>query len=972
MSKIPSEVIGLVDRFKRSRATFESTIYLEASVRQEFIDPFFRSLGWDVGNQNGWADQNKDVVVEPYLDIDGSHKAPDYGFRVGPQIQFFVEAKRPGIVLRTDLASAKQIRTYGWNAGLPVCGLTNFGEFAVFDTTVKPSPSDSASTARVKYINFLEYEDSWDWIESLFGRDSVWRGSLQDFKKNQPTRQGSEPVDVAILGVIEKWRQKLANEISRKNNRLSVSQLNEVVQLTIDRILFLRICEDRDIQPFGDLRGAARAHDIYGELLLLFRRADARYNSGMFHFSNEPARPSHVDDLTPNLSVGNDVLADLIDDLYPPNSPFNFRFIGVEVLGNVYEQFLGKVIRLAANGKIVIEEKPEIKKAGGVVYTPQSVVKYICAATVSASVLEKSAGSVSGRLGGKRAHPLRIIDPACGSGSFLLTVYQELLNWYLQKYCEAPEENMRGRTPVLRPTGEKKWELTTSERKRILLDHIFGVDIDSQAVEVTKLSLLLKCLEGESDTTINQQLTFLHERALPDLENNIRCGNSLIGTDFVLTDPRVTLDRERMSKINMFDWQVEFPSVFQGENPGFDVVLGNPPYVLLQDEFRDDLQLNYFRSHYKVAEYKLDLYHLFLEKSMKLARTGGWMSMITPSNYLANNHLEQLRRLLLQETEVKSLTVIDGSIFPKRSVDCAIILARTKGKTTENVDMLHATASIFGNLEVTSRGSIDPVRVLATKGSLFTGTASSEVNSAFAVMERHGITVGDIARVHFGKQLRNRKIFPKDVVENVPSYDAVPEGYMPCYTGKNVTKWSVEWSGLALFDNEIARMGGCWDASIQNATDKLITRQIGAHPIWGIDVRGFQCLNTVFMVALKDSSYQPLFLLGLLNSSPLRAYWIDRFYDQRATFPKVKGTYLKRLPLPSDVDLKVQNEVIALTSELIRLTSLKLDSDAIVRRQLERGIAGHEDALDKLVGALFGLDEIQISLLSNIGIKTDT
>jgi hypothetical protein len=517
----------------------------------------------------------------------------------------------------------------------------------------------------------------------------------------------------------------------------------------------------------------------------------------------------------------------------------------------------------------------------------------------------------------------------------------------------------------LRSLGTNKWELSAGERKRILLDHIFGVDIDAQAVEVTKLSLLLKCLEGESDTTINQQLTFLQERALPDLENNIRCGNSLIATDFTVFDPEVTSDLSRLAEINMFDWRTEFPVAFVGDDPGFDVVLGNPPYVLLQDEFRDDFQLAYFRDRFKVAAFKLDLYHLFLEQSLKLTRAGGWISMITPSNYLTNNHLAQLRRMLIEESDIKSLTVIDGSVFPTRSVDCAIIAARAKSRTSEAIEMLHAQSTPFGTMQVTTYGSIDPTRILATEDCLFTGTASNEANVAFEIMENHRITLGSVARVHFGKQLRNRKLFQDDVKDGFKSIGELSPGYVPCYTGRNVNRWSVEWSGIALFDNEVARMGGCWDASIQNAKDKLITRQIGRYPEWGIDVRGYQCLNTVFMVDVRSEDCDPHFLLGVLNSSPLRAYWLNRFFDQRTSFPKIKGSYLKKLPLPRVPSPEAQTQIAQVVKELVRLAEVRSELAGEDRQRVERGITGQEILLNQLIGSLYGLSNHQVELLSS-------
>ncbi len=955
----PAEVLDLVAHYRRNRATFESDAYLEASARQEFVDPFFRSLGWDVGNRLGWADQNKEVVVEPYVNIDGHNKAPDYAFRVGPQPKFFAEAKRPSIVLRTDPVPARQIRGYGWNAGMPVCILTNFGEFVVYDTSVKPSSSDRVTTARVAHISFDEYDERWEWIESIFGRTAVWKGSLEEFAKAQPTRRGSQPVDAAILAEIEKWREALARELARRNSGLSKDELNAAVQSTIDRVMFLRICEDRNVQPYGELRSAASTKDVYGELLRMFRRADDRYNSGLFHFRAEHGRVSAPDMLTPQLTIGNRVLADLLFDLYPPLSPFDFRFIGVEVLGQVYEEFLGKVIRLDASRRVIVEEKPEVKKAHGVVYTPESVVRYIIGQSLEKALAGTTLGILSGRLGGRKAHPLRVLDPACGSGSFLIAVYQTLLDWYYAEYTKNPSEHVKGRNPALRPVGQDAWQLTTTERKRILLDHVFGVDIDPQAVEVTKLSLLLKCLEGETDTTIHQQMTFLQERALPDLDNNIKCGNSLIGIDYAEVEPTVTADPTRLAKVNMFDWGSEFPSVFAGPEPGFDVVLGNPPYVLLQDEFRDDLQLDYFRKHYSVAAYKLDTYHLFLERSLQVVHEEGWLSMITPSNWLTNNYLVGLRSLLLDSSCLESVTVLDRGVFPKRSVDCAVLATRAQGRTEKPLAMLHAVPAPHQSLAIVAEKSVDPARVRSDAHLLFTGTAEPKLALALDALEMSGLVLGDIARVHFGKQLRDRRLYPRDVLTSVGPEDVLPVGYVRCLTGGDVGRWSTNWSGLALLDSEEARRGGCWDPDIQNARDKLITRQVGRFPVWGMDALGYQCLNTVFMVLPTDSRYSAMFLLGVLNAAPLQAYWLDHFYDQRNTFPKIKGTYLKKLPLPAPPTTDELDGVVRTATELVRLTEAIGESSGDERQRLLRGAASQEVVLDRLVADLYGLGERQ-------------
>jgi len=231
------------------------------------------------------------------------------------------------------------------------------------------------------------------------------------------------------------------------------------------------------------------------------------------------------------------VLKDILKHLYYPDSPYEFSVLPADILGQVYEQFLGKVIRLTPAHHAVVEDKPEVRKAGGVYYTPTYIVDYIVKQTVGKLVEGKKPGP-RGAVG-----KLKILDPACGSGSFLLGAYQYLLDWHRDEYVkDHPKKWATGKNPRLYQSSGGDWRLTTDERKRILLNNIYGVDIDSQAVETTKLSLLLKVLEGEDEQTITQQLASFTQRALPDLANNIKCGNSLIGPDFY--------DGEQMSLFN--------------------------------------------------------------------------------------------------------------------------------------------------------------------------------------------------------------------------------------------------------------------------------------------------------------------------------------------------------------------------------------------------------------------------------------
>ena len=428
---IPSQVIELVERFERNLEAYKSGQYNETQVRREFIDPFFMALGWDVDNRQGYAEAYKDVVHEDSIKIDLSTKAPDYCFRVGGARKFFLEAKKPSVDIKGDIHPAYQLRRYAWSARLPLSILTDFEEFAVYDCRVKPAHTDSAATARVLYITFREYAERWDELYALYSREAVLKGSFDRYADSTDRKKGTAGVDEAFLREIESWREALARNIALRNPSLSTRELNFAVQRTIDRVIFLRICEDRGIEPYGQLLQLPNGPRVYPRLVELFRRADARYNSGIFHFENEKDQSEEPDLLTPSLSVDDAPLKDIIKSLYYPESPYEFSVLPAEILGQVYEQFLGKVIRLTAGHRAQVEDKPEVKKAGGVFYTPSYIVDYIVEHTLGALLEGKTIDQARGTRGGA---PLRVLDPACGSGSFLIVAYQRLLDWYRERY----------------------------------------------------------------------------------------------------------------------------------------------------------------------------------------------------------------------------------------------------------------------------------------------------------------------------------------------------------------------------------------------------------------------------------------------------------------------------------------------------------------------------------------------------------
>ena len=974
MGTCPDTIRRLIDRFDEQADRIRSPDYNETLIRVDFINPLMRELGWDIDNTQGFAEQYREVVHEDRVKVAGQTKAPDYSFRIGGQRKFFLEAKKPAVDIKRNWEPAYQLRRYAWSAKLPVSLLTDFEELAIYDGRVRPKYLDKASTARREFIHYHDYPDRWDFIQGTFSKDAVLRGHFDRYCGTQKGR-GAQEFDQAFLTEIEEWRTALAVSLAKKNPQLDQPALNFAVQRIIDRIIFLRIAEDRGTETIGQLQALVSGDHTYERLGELFRRADERYNSGLFHFQKEKDRDEAPDTLTPALVVEDKTLKGIIKQLYYPQSPYEFTVVSADILGSIYERFLGKVITLTAGHQAKVEDKPEVRKAGGVYYTPACIVDYIVKNTVG-KLLE-------GKLP-KEAAKLKVLDPACGSGSFLIGAYQFLLDWYLQQYTAQgsnPASLASGKRPLLRattslplPLGEGRGEgsppiayaLTITERKRILLDHIHGVDLDSQAVEVTKLNLLLKCLEGETAETLGFQQRLFRERALPDLGRNILCGNSLIGTDIIGTEAWQKMTDDERARINPFDYERAFPQAFKSKTPGFDAVIGNPPYVLLQDDFRVDAMLAYLRKRYSAATYKLDTYHLFMDRATHLTSNSGAWGFITPSNYLTNNHLDALRRLLLRAGSLE-VDAISGAVFERISVDTAITIQRRSDSDGRRSLVLASSVTDGGSLTRRVTKMIAAEDIEASSHALYTGASSKADKALLDRMADRSVLLGDIAHVNFGKQLRDRKQHTRDVIE-CDSRASVPRTHRACYTGRDVNRYHVAWNGLACLDSEEARRGGCWDKSKHGGEKKLLTRQIGRHPVFAMDEESLDCLNTIFMVNITLPSYSPEYVLGCLNSAPLRFYWLARFIDQRDTFPKVKGTYLKLLPIAklSGDNKSLGNLLAEAVRRIITLHKrLATEQHPQRREQIQREIEATDRRIDALVYELYGLTEAEIRIVED-------
>ena len=329
------EIERLVERFARNLDAYKRADYKEAHVRVEFIDPLFEVLGWDVRNVQGYAEQYKDVVYEDAIKVGGATRAPDYCFRIGGVRKFFLEAKKPSVWVKGDVGPAYQLRRYAWSAKLPLSILTDFEEFAVYDCRQRPKPVDKSSTGRVMYLTFDQYPDRFDDIYGVFAKESVLQGSFDRYVQDTRRKRGTSEVDAEFLREIEGWRDALAHNIALRNAALSVHELNYAVQRTIDRIIFLRMCEDRSIEEYGRLLALTSGPHIYARLGELYRQADERYDSDLFDFQ--------ADALSKSLTVDDKVLKPILAGLYYPQSPYEFSVLPAEILGVISRVIMYRV-----------------------------------------------------------------------------------------------------------------------------------------------------------------------------------------------------------------------------------------------------------------------------------------------------------------------------------------------------------------------------------------------------------------------------------------------------------------------------------------------------------------------------------------------------------------------------------------------------------------------------------------------------
>ncbi|ANN64083.1 methyltransferase [Brachyspira hyodysenteriae] len=997
--EVYKKVEELVIKFRNNKDQYTNKNYNETETRRDFLDPFFEAFGWDVSNRAGKSQTYRDVIHEDKVKVGKETKAPDYAFRIGGNRVFFVEAKKPGVNLKEDSLPAFQLRRYGWSAKLGISFLTDFEELAVYDCTRKPNVNDKASTARIEYIHFEDYLNRFDFLYEILNKERIEQGSLEKYIAGTSNKKGTESVDIDFLNSLDSLRTKLASNIAKLNKNLSVRDLNYAVQQIIDRIIFLRAAEDRGIEEYGDLKKTCENKDesFYGNLLKIFEKADGRYNSGLFDFSK--------DSISSSIEIDNKVIKEIINELYYPLSPYEFSVISVEIIGNAYEQFLGKTITIGKNHSAKIELKPEVRKAGGVYYTPEYIVDYIVANTVGEAIKGKKPEEIAN---------IKILDPACGSGSFLLGAYKYLLNYHIEYYNKIKDRaKFKGsKEDVIKENGD----LTIWIKKQILRNNIFGVDIDSNAVEVTKLSLLMKCLEGESPASIQNNQDLFNERALPSLEDNIKCGNSLIGNDFY--ESHLDLDDDTLYKINCFDWNSKFRDIMKAG--GFDVVIGNPPYVKIQTMAESSpLTVDALKQTYKSANSgNIDIYLCFVEKAFQLLKPTGEMGYILPHKFFKVDMGENLREIISNRKALKKVVYFgENQIFNNATTyTCLLFLSNEEQndfkllRFDENVDikekLFESTFETFpisiitkDNWNFYDNDTLSIIEKLKnykivlkdiTK-KIFQGIATSadDIYVLQGGEENNGIVKtysksldkeieierGFIKPFLLGKDLKRYTdvqpirwvIFPYNINLNpavLYSQKEIKEQFPKAweYLQENRKELENRERGRMKNDKFYAYI---YPKSLNEFEHKKISfPDINMRMQAVIDDKNLYHTTTIYSIVFNEKAiYNINVYMGIFNSKLFTYYVKKTGTILRGNTTRFKPQYINDFPIP-DIDKNTEENLIKLVDNIIDLNKkLSSEKNPNTIEMLNTRIQAVDKAIDKIVYALYGLNDEEIKII---------
>ena len=903
------QIAKLVDQYQ-SLGKRKIKTFTEADTRRVFLMPLFQALGWDVYSREEVAEEVKAAAGRV-----------DYVFKLHGVSQFYLEAK----ALRADLTRpeyAKQAITYAYNKGITWAVLSDFEGLQVYNAQT------GRCVRNLSYGNYLaDFDDLW-----LLSKESFQNNALNERAEKEgalPQRLG---IEQRLFNQLRHWREELFNQLHLHNEHLSVSQIDEVIQRLFNRLIFIRNCEDRQIEDrvllstVNEWRGDGHKGELIEKLRHIFRDFDGYYDSDLFAY--------HLTD-TKEVIIESATIENILNGLYEiPGgmASYDFSIIDADVLGAVYEQYLGYVAAIVKQRAreaqarmdlgLPVEEtyemvsKKQRRKEHGIYYTPKFVTNYIVKETVGRFLQEQSYNEILN---------MKILDPACGSGSFLIRAYDELLSYHAYQ------------------RGKPFSELDQWERLPILTNNIFGVDLDIQAIEIARLNLLLRSLA--------------RRETLPSLADNIRQGNSLIsGTEQELKGYFGDNWREKKP----FNWEQEFKDIMaQG---GFDVVIGNPPYGA---QF-DTCDKNYLYRNFQTGEYQLDSYLLFIERAITLLKDKCFLGFIVPNPWLTNIKVTKLRQYVLDTCKIQKIIHYPVKVFGQSVVDTVVFIVQKEQDHQERSDNKLKITIYREHPEPELMHTIPQAQWERT--GIFNIFVDASGLQVLRKIEQNTVNLKVVCDVVVGiKPYQVGKGQPKQTREIVKnrSFDATykkDNTYRHYIRGSDINRYCTQW------DQTHWVSYGQWLAEPRkrenfDAKEKIIIRQTSDSLVATLDQEQFLCLNNTHTINLKSTQYDLRYILALINSRLMNYFYQSLNPEKGEVLAEVKATNVKQLPIrridfDNPKERKMHDDLVALVDRMLELNKRLAPIRATYcneRDELLREIERADKEIDNLVYDLYGL-----------------
>lgn len=998
-------VVKLCDTFKAHYETHHKSDYNETAVRKDFLDKFFAALGWDVNHDEQTNPYEQEVKVERNVKVAARVKKADYAFYIEPNFRderFFVEAKKPSVTLETADNCFQTIRYAYSSSRAAVSILTNFKEFIVMDCRFRPDINTAANHVHKRY-SFEDFKDKEKFAEVyyLFGREAVAANALEKYAETLPKPKGKvkqrklfadgfRDLDDDFLAKLEEYRAELAKMFKRKNPALTSDDLTEATQRTLDRLVFIRFLEDKLIEPSTILDKFGDKPRAWKQFVGKSKDFDKSYNGIIF-------KPHPIIDAD-DFEVDDKTFLDVCDDFASKYSPYHFNYIPIHILGSIYERFLGNVIEVKGKNAEV-NPKPEVRKAGGVFYTPEYIVRYIVENTVGALIEKKTPKDVA---------EMRFADIACGSGSFLLGVYDYLLRWHTRFY-NTPKNKTQAKRDGCIANDDGTFHLSFEQKREILKNNIYGTDIDRQAFEVTQLSLFLKLLDEETQGSTQGFMVGFRQALLPSLSDNIQCGNALVDWDVASGDLFEQLDSEKERKLNPMSFAQKFPEVMK--RGGFDAIVGNPPYV--RQELISDLK-SYLQKKYDTYHGVADLYVYFFERYISLLRDKGEFAIIVANKWMRANYGEPLRNWLKKLDIIEIIDFGDLPVFQNATTYPCIVRVN-KNKADEIFNAVNVKTLDFG--EKGLQGYVADNSITVNQTALDSGgwTLTDELTQKLLTkLRKIGVPLAEYVKdeIYYGIKTGLNEAFVIDnatrerlIAEDASSAELIkpflagrdikryaaprsdkhlilmPKGFTNKHsTDKNAWKWLQKtYPAIAAHLEPFAEAaqarcdkGDYWwelracDYYDKFTQPKIIYPNISKQPEFTFD-NSLNYTNQKCFIIPKDDKY----LLGILNSRMTFLLYKSLLPKLRGDFYEPSYVYFKDFPihkinLKNSTDKSNHDNLIRLVEQIMTAKS-KLNE---ARNDGEREFYTNkcnmlEDAIDNIVYDLYDLSEAERDLIKN-------